>query len=197
MSIFYLVRHAAHGLGDRILVGRSNGVSLSREGRRQALALGAAWRAPLDLVQASPRRRARETAAAIAERHRRPLEIVDALDEVDFGAWTGRSFDDLQEDAGWRDWNRRRSAARAPGGESMEEVRARLVAHLTSLAIAKPDAHIALVTHAEIIRTAILHTLGRSLNDFAAFDAPLASVSIFDWGADGGRWRGTDDWVAS
>jgi len=82
-TTFFLVRHAAHDLLDRVLVGRMTGVSLSESGREQAQ-----WvtqrlaREGLNLVQSSPQDRARETASPIARDRGLPLEIVPMLDDA-------------------------------------------------------------------------------------------------------------------
>ena len=34
-----------------------------------------------------------------------PLSIEAALDEVDYGVWTGKSFHELAQDSHWRRWN--------------------------------------------------------------------------------------------
>jgi broad specificity phosphatase PhoE len=198
MTIFYLVRHALHVRGDDILVGRSGNVPLSDMGRRQAEGLASRWRSGgIHLVQSSPRLRARQTAQPIARACGLPIEITPAIDEVDFGDWTGRCFSDLDQDEEWRTWNNARSVARAPGGETIEQVRARLMAHLAMLAERWGDKSVLLVTHAEIVRTAILHALGRPLDDFAVFDVPQASVSTFFWTENGLRWLGFEGSAAA
>lgn len=48
----------------------------------------------LAAIQASPRERTLETARAVAQACGvASVEMVDALDEVDFGAWSGVDFD--------------------------------------------------------------------------------------------------------
>ena len=115
-----LIRHAAHGHLGSILSGRTAGIPLTEAGVAQARALAVrlADAAP-DIVQASPVQRAQETAAAIASTCKRSVETVAALDEIDFGEWTGRAFDDLAGGDAWDAWNSRRSEATPPGGESM------------------------------------------------------------------------------
>jgi broad specificity phosphatase PhoE len=173
-----LVRHAAHELVDRVLVGRMSGVSLGETGRRQAADL-ARWLGRLELakVQSSPRERAVETAEAIARRAKLRIEICSALDEVDFGLWTGRAFVELAEDPRWAEWNRDRGRARPPGGESMAEAQARLVAHLRDVQAAQPLGHVVMVSHAEIIRCAVLHCLSGPLDEWSRIEVLPASVT--------------------
>ena len=178
MTLCLLVRHAAHDLVDRILVGRMKGVSLGETGRQQAADL-ARWLGRLSItsVQSSPRERAVETAEAIAQRANLPVEICSALDEVDFGLWTGRAFAELAEDPRWAEWNRDRARARPPGGESMAEAQARIVALLRHVQATHRSGRVVMVTHAEIIRCAVLHCLSRSLDEWPRIEVPTASVA--------------------
>lgn len=182
MTTFHLIRHAAHTLGNGVLVGRQSGIALSAAGREQATALAAEIAAmPADVLQSSPRRRARETAAAIAARREMPVEIVSAVDEVEVGSWTGRRFNELDSDPRWNLWNTQRSAARPPGGESMQEVSERVLGHLSAMRQLHPRAVLLIVSHAEIIRTAVLHCLRRSFDEFATVTIALASITTIVW----------------
>jgi broad specificity phosphatase PhoE len=173
-----LIRHAVHSLLDRVLVGRTAGVRLSESGRRQAAALAAHLaREPLAAVCSSPQPRARETARPIAIIAGVRLEIAAAIDEIDLGAWTGRSFAELDRDPDWRAWNSMRCAARPPGGESMRELQRRVVDHLQRVHAAYPNGRIALVSHAEVIRAALLYYLRLSLDAFAQIEIRPASIA--------------------
>src|SRR5689334_8395915 len=157
-TTFFLVRHATHGSIGRILVGRMPGIGLDRAGVRQAGRLAARLaRERIDVVQSSPRERARATAAPIARLSGVEVGIESALDEIEFGEWTGRSLAALEADLHWRRWNTQRSRGRPPSGESMRELQARVVDHLEAMRRAMPNGRIALVSHAEPIRAAVLY----------------------------------------
>lgn len=176
--VVFLVRHAAHGMLGRVLTGRMPGVHLSPAGHCQARRLGAALAGRgIAAVQSSPRERAVETAAAIAEACRCVCEECAALDEIDLGDWTGRAFDELEGDPRWRAWNARRSRVRAPGGESMAEVGARVIGHIRLLARNRPPGPVVLVSHADVIKTAILALSGASLDAVPGLEVAPASVS--------------------
>src|SRR4051812_49723617 len=82
-------------------------------------------------IHSSPRRRTRETAAAIGAEMGIDEEVAFELDEIDFGVdWCGRAFDDLNTDARWRQWNEARSTARTPAGEALSDVQRRIVGHM-------------------------------------------------------------------
>lgn len=182
-----LIRHAAHVELGQTLTGRRRDVSLSRDGLDQAAIVADLLGVePIDAVYASPRERAYYTAREIAEPHEHKVTIVDALDEIDFGEWTGRAFDDLEGDPLWDEWNGTRGSARPPGGEAMGEAVARAVAALEAIAGEWPDGTVAAVTHCDIIRGVIAHYLGLPLDNLLRFDIDPASVSrlkLGSWGA--------------
>src|SRR3954468_6526336 len=130
-----LVRHAAHAELGSLLSGRRRDVALSREGLEQAaIVADLLSTAPLAAIYSSPRERAWYTARDIAEPHDLKVAIADGLDEVDFGAWSGRSFAELDGDPDWQTGNEARGSARAPGGETMREAVAPAAASLAAMA---------------------------------------------------------------
>ncbi len=112
----------------------------------------------------SPARRALQTAAPIAARHGLPVLEAPGLIEIDFGAWRGRAFAELDGNPAWTAWNTRRSLGQPPGGETMLAVQARAVAALQSLAARYPNTELAVISHGDIIRSALLHLLGMPLD---------------------------------
>jgi broad specificity phosphatase PhoE len=138
-------------------------------------------------VKSSPRRRTLETARAIAEASGvGRVETSAALDEVDFGAWSGQSFADLGKDPQWQRWNSERSLVRPPGGETIRQVQQRIVGFMAELAQLYAGAALVLVSHAELIRVAVLHVLGMPLDHWSriAIDpASLTAIVTGDWGA--------------
>ena len=183
-----LIRHAAHVDLDIRLSGRRPGVALSETGRAQAAALSRRLAARgVTRIECSPLDRTRETAAAIAGTCGLPEPVpVDALLEIDLGAWTGRAFGTFGDDPAWRAWNEQRGTARIPGGETMAEAQARIVGHLRETAAARDGETVAMVTHSDMIRGAVAHVLGLSLDHLSRFDIDPASITglvMGDWGA--------------
>ena len=188
-ATIYLVRHAAHDRVDRVLCGRMPGVGLGRTGLRQAEAL-ARWfagRAPVAAVWTSPVQRARETAGPVAGRLGLPVRDSDALCEIDFGDWTGRSFDELRDDPRWRRWNEARGGERPPGGESMVEAQARAMGELDRAREEHPDGGVVLVSHGDVIKAVLAGVLGLSLDAHARFEISPASVSALAVWDGGGK----------
>ncbi len=183
-----LIRHAAHGLQGRTMVGRMPGVHLSADGRRQAEMLADRLAGvPLGAIYSSPLERARETAAPIAARL--GLELVEAaeLDEFDFGDWTGRTLDELAGCERWRRFNAFRSGTRAPNGEHMLEAQARMVGLIERLRGGHPDGQVALVGHGDPIRSALAHYLGLHLDQMSRIEISPASLSVVAVGDDGAQ----------
>jgi broad specificity phosphatase PhoE len=182
-----LIRHATTAHVGRILTGRSGGVSLADIGRAEAAALARRLApARLDAIRTSPRERAAETAAAIAADRSLVPEAVGDLDEIDFGAFTGKSFAELEGDPDWRRWNEARDVARAPGGETMAEAQGRIVRQLEAVREAFAGGTVALVSHADMIKAAVAHVLDLSLSAIHRFEIDPASVTrvlVERWGS--------------
>jgi probable phosphoglycerate mutase len=198
MTKFSLIRHGVHDAVDHILVGRMAGVRLNSRGRDQARRIAdRLCDDPIDSVQSSPQMRAQETAEPIAQRLGLSVEIFAEIDELDTGAWTGRSFAALQGDPLWSLWNTTRGTIRPPNGESMVELQTRAVDHLNKIAASLPDGHVALCSHAEVIRAIVLHALKLPLDDFHRVDIALATISTLAMDRDGAAVIALNQPVAS
>ncbi|MFH5923586.1 histidine phosphatase family protein [Roseomonas xinghualingensis] len=197
-TTFFLVRHAAHDRVGSVLCGRMPAVNLGELGRRQADALADRLGGErISAIYTSPLERARETAAPIAQRIGLHPQASDPITEIDFGRWTGRSFDSLGSDPDWTRWNESRSTARPPGGESMGEVQSRVTGELSRLQQDHPEGRIVLVSHCDVIKAALASHLRLSLNDLGRFEIAPASVSILvAWGSEG-KVLGMNEAVAS
>ncbi len=108
MTRILLIRHGHTELLGKVLYGRMGGVHLSEQGRQEIQRLAAALqqRYSLDEIVSSPMDRARETAEAIATLQASEVVFDADLQELDFGAWMGRSFEELGNDQGWKEYNR-------------------------------------------------------------------------------------------
>jgi probable phosphomutase (TIGR03848 family) len=173
-----LVRHAQCDGTGSLLAGRLPGISLNARGRAQAQRL-AGWLAdtPIAAVYTSPLERARQTAAAIAGPHHLTAVCDDAFMEVDFGEWTGRTTAELHDNESWRAFNTVRGTTRIPGGELMLDVQARAVHGLLRLAREHPDDRVAVITHADVIRSLLAHALAMPLDAMLRLEVAPASLS--------------------
>ncbi len=184
-TIVHLVRHGVHDQLQGRLCGRTSGVSMGEAGRMQAQAVARRLAgAGVEAVHASPLERTRETAEPIARTCNAPLVLEEALMEIDFGEWNGRSFEELAEQPLWRDWNANRDRVRAPGGETMLEVQARLAVWLEGVARSGARAVVA-VSHADVIKTAVALTLGLSMRFHDRFEISPGSITTLAAGGGG------------
>jgi ribonuclease H / adenosylcobalamin/alpha-ribazole phosphatase len=173
-----LVRHAAHDDLNCRLSGRGPAPGLNLAGLAQAHALARRLcDVPVAAIHSSPRIRAVETASAIAAECRLPIEVVSAIDEIDFGDWTGCRFEQLDSDPDWRVWNASRSSARPPNGESMQDAVARAETHIIAAADAHPDGTLVMVTHCDIVRGLLCRWRHQSLDRLLDFTIDPASVT--------------------
>jgi broad specificity phosphatase PhoE len=181
-----LIRHAAHADLGRVLSGRAPGIPLSDYGRGQAEALARRLSdLPFVAIHTSPVQRARETADAICVGRDVPCTTIHALEEIDFGSWTGCSFAELDGRPDWTAWNADRAHARAAGGEAMVDAQARIVRHIEQVAHDHVGETVAMISHCDLIRAAIAHYLALPLASLLNFDIDPASVSrlaVGDWG---------------
>ena len=180
MMNLLLIRHAVNDwVGDR-LAGWTPGVHLNDEGRAQATALASRLAsAPLAAVYSSPLERTMETAQPLAQAHGLAVEVRPGLGEAQYGDWTGRSLKELKDDKMWPVVQVYPSGARFPGGESMREVQARIVAELDAIRDAHPDQTVAVVSHSDPIKMAVAHYAGLALDLFQRLAISPASVTAF------------------
>ncbi len=188
MTVFFLIRHALHSLGSETLAGRTPGVHLSPDGEKQAARLAERLRhLPFKAIYTSPLERTQQTAQAIGAATGIAPQIREELLELDFGDWMGRKIADLKPDEKWRQFNAFRSGTRAPNGELMLETQARIVGLMQNLREKHPDDYVALVSHADVIKSAVAYYLGVPLDLFQRIEISPASVCVVAV-ADYGPW---------
>ncbi len=172
------VRHGQTGPNvDGRLLGRSD-PPLTDVGRAQAERLAARLAAEQPVaVLTSPLRRAVTTAQIIAEAAGASVTIEDRLVELDYGDWDGRRVDELP--AGSFDTWRDDVGFRPPGGESLGDVRARVVSLGTELFASGGPADrgvVVAVSHVSPIKAAVTWAL--QTTDDLAWRMHLSVASI-------------------
>jgi probable phosphomutase (TIGR03848 family) len=180
IMVLLLIRHAiTDWVGER-LAGWTPGIHLSEEGRAQAAALARLLaEAPLAAIYSSPLERTLETARPLADAHGLTVKVREGLGEARCGDWTGRTLKELQKDDLWPIVQTYPSGFRFPGGESMREIQARMVAELDAIRDAHGGQIVAAVSHADPIRTAAAYYAGLPLDLFQRLAISPASVTAF------------------
>lgn len=179
MTRLLLIRHAATDWVGRKIAGRMDGVPLTGSGYDQAHRLARALAAEaIAAVYSSPRERARETASVLANALGDTVRVASEIDEIDYGDWTGRTIGELEPVPEWQAFNTVRSCTRIPNGELMLEVQARVVRFLEQLSARHPEQSVAVVTHGDLIRAALVHYLGVPLDCMLRLEISPASVTV-------------------
>ena len=179
MTTLFLIRHAScSGLG-HTLWGRTANITLDLKGELQVQRLTEQFKdVSLDAIYCSPLERALQTAEPLARQARLEVTASAALNEIDFGDWTGKTFDELSSDDVWRRFNTRRSVTTIPGGESFLEVQNRIVKELSTIASRHRDARVAIVTHADVIRAAVVYFAAMPIDLIERIEISPCSVSV-------------------
>ncbi len=179
MAYFLLIRHGHNDSVGHRIVGRLPGVSLNARGNEEAQGLARRLaHLPITHIFSSPLERARQTAAPLAERLGLEVRLCEALNEFDYGTWSGETFEALEKEPRWRRFNRFRSGIRVPGGETILEVQARMVGWVARLGEEHPQGMMALFGHADPLKSVIAHYLGFPLDHMMRLELSPASVSI-------------------
>jgi broad specificity phosphatase PhoE len=150
--------------------GRSD-LALDETGREQAREAGHALRGlEFARILVSPLQRARETLELAGLRG--PVEVCDDLMEWDYGAYEGRTTEEIRaERPGWSLWR-----DGVVGGETIDEVgrRAdRVVALLRSV-----DSDVAVVAHGHILRVLAARWIGLGPSAGACLLLTTATISM-------------------
>jgi broad specificity phosphatase PhoE len=161
------IRHGqtAYNAGRKVM-GR-NPVPLNEEGRRQAQAVASRLRKiPFDAILSSPMQRAMETAGILAAgREGMVVEACEGIQELDYGDWVDLSFDEViaryaQE---WQTYRSDPANATLPGGENMRDACTRIGTFVQGAIKRFATGRVALVSHADVIKIAMLCALGMEL----------------------------------
>jgi broad specificity phosphatase PhoE len=130
----------------------------------------------------SPALRCRETAQAAG---REPDALEPRLAECDFGAWGGRTLEDVAatDPASVEAWMTDPDAS-PHGGESLTAFAARVGGWLDDQASRNGGA--VAITHGGVVKAAVVHALGAPITAFWRID--VAPLSITELHAHDGRW---------
>jgi probable phosphoglycerate mutase len=191
-----------HGVTDhtakRLFSGglRGSNPGLNDEGRAQVRAT-ADWLAPLaetvDALITSPVRRTHESADILGERLGKPVLVEESVAEMEFGAWDGKSFAQIQEQYpdDLEAWLGSLETAPTGGGESFREVEARVLAGLDHILEQHAESTVVVVSHVTPIKTLVANALGAPLDSLYKMELSPASVTVISYfvGGYGGTER--------
>lgn len=153
--------------------------------------------ATFDAVYTSPRSRAVATAATVASEHGLEPVIREDLAEIDFGAFEGRTFDEIAASHAvvYAQWMSEPASVRFPGGESFGDLRARVSSEIARIRREHEGGSVAVVTHGGVIRAVLADVMG--LNDEAIFriDQSCGGMTLVEYVGDEPILRYMNVWV--
>jgi broad specificity phosphatase PhoE len=173
LTRLYFLRHGEVESSYHKVFGGRIDMNLSPLGHEQVKALAKFLRAaPPDVMYASPMRRVQQTLAPLAEETGLQPILMDGLREVDFGAWTGLSWDDVQARHGVSafTWLTQLEDGTIERAESVRDFRQRVEIALDQILAEAPGKNIAVICHGGVIRM-LLSIL---------FDMPFRKMSMFE-----------------
>ncbi len=134
---------------------------------------------PWDVILSSPLSRCRAFAEELAARHGLPLAFDARLMEIGFGAWEGRTAEELmRDDPGIlaRFWNDPLNNT-PPGAEPLASFRDRVDAAWQDMLARHRGRHVLVVCHAGVIRLCVARALDMPLDRLFRIQVPNAGLT--------------------
>jgi broad specificity phosphatase PhoE len=186
ITSFLLIRHGHTKATEEGRLYTDPNAPLTDKGRLQAQAL-AAWSVSQkpDALLSSPSLRVRTTADIIGASLEQQPVIIDGLNEWHVGDWEGRTYLDLKnsEPELYSRWSADPIHNAPPGGESISDLCERIERSVKEMISRFEGKKLALVTHAGVIRSAIMGALGVPVVNFWRLSIPVGTVSRLDFSA--------------
>lgn len=188
MTLVVLIRHAhsvANGSG--ILAGRTEGITLSPTGRKQAQDLAKRLGViPIKSLRSSPLERCEQTISPWLKRitdtnPKLSVQVDEDLSEVDYGQWTGRKLRSLAKESLWKIVQDEPSKVVFPDGEGMQAMQDRAMRALHRGLDKRGKGHVILVSHGDVLKSIIASALNMHLDEFQRIVIDPASISILDY----------------
>ena len=180
LTRLYLIRHGeVEKAYHRVFGGRID-MELSPLGHEQVKALARfLGAAPPDVLYASPMMRVRQTLAPLAEETGLKPVLMEGLREVDFGTWTGLSWDEVQQKHGVSafSWLHQLEDGTIERAETVKEFRRRVESSLDQILAEAAGKTIAVICHGGVIRMLLSILLDLPFRKMSIFEIEYASVT--------------------
>lgn len=162
----YVIRHGLTPLNKKGVVNGQIDEPLAPEGIQQANEAINLLPESVKYIYTSPLLRARHTAEIVNSRHKRILTPVDALAEIHMGSRAGYSWEEMENGVEMKRKHRTVKFDYRPfGGESVDEVRERLLGFLNEVKERHKNKEVLFVTHGGIIRMLYLLENGQMVDE--------------------------------
>lgn len=179
-TMLWLIRHPEPDASAHGLCYGSMDVALSAGGVRQAELIAERLRDEhFEAIYTSPKQRCSAAARMLAAGRRCPITTVDALRELDFGAFEGLSYDDIaaRYPAVYRHWMEDPTVTEFPDGEAFCQMSARVLEATRALLDRHSAQSIALVTHGGPIRVILADALGMPLANIFRIEQRYGAIN--------------------
>lgn len=167
-TVLWLLRHPEPEASARGRCYGSLDVALSDLGIRQAQSVAKSLATePLAAIYSSPRKRCMQAASVLGANRDCAVETVNALCELDFGEFEGRSYEEiatLYPDVYWQ-WMERPTETHFPGGEAFTEMCSRVLGAARELRSRHAGQSIAIMTHGGVNRIILADALGMEASE--------------------------------
>jgi broad specificity phosphatase PhoE len=183
MAKLILARHGETAWNvEKIFRGRAD-VDLDEVGIKQAELLGKClsdWK--LEAIYSSPLKRALDTANIIARYQKVSVCIAEGLIDFDFGEWQSLPEQEVKRlyPAILDEWHDNPHKVKMPGGESLEDVRRRVV-ELVNDVLSRHQGNVLLVSHRVVIKVLICYLLGLDNSHFWNINQDVCGITIFSY----------------
>jgi len=170
---------------DRIYCDDDEDPALNPEGIAQANFAANFLRAQtVDAIYASPSSRTRMTAEAIASVAKVPITEVKELRERRFGIWDGLFFDEIAKTypEDYLAWRRDMVHYTPRGGETISQLKERVVAAVNSIVSKHTSGLVVVVSHVGSIRVALADAMKIPLEHYRQIRIDYGAVSRVDYG---------------
>ena len=182
-----LLRHGEVENAGSVFYSQQN-VSLSDSGRKQSLALADRLKdVPFSMVFSSDLSRCLFLAEAIAVKRGLVVEARSELREVDFGRWSGLSWEAVEAryPGALSERMEKLESYRPPQGENLVEVALRVWRVIDEVLKKCKEEAVAIVSHGGVNRVLIARATGLSLNNIFSLEQDFACVNVLDFYPDG------------
>jgi len=182
-----LIRHGAVvGDADRRFIG-ANDWPMSESGEAQICGLAGRLHArfPIAAIYCSDLNRSRRTAELLAASGGTPIHVRPALREIDLGAWEGALRAEIARSEPTEYERRGRDIAgyRPPGGESFQDLAARVLPFWRNLAADGTDDVVAVAGHCGVNRVILCDALGMPLANLFRIGQQPGCLNVIAWRA--------------
>jgi alpha-ribazole phosphatase len=163
-------------------------VSLSDFGRKQSLALADRLKdVPFSRVFSSDLSRCLFLAKAITGEKGLAVDVRSELREVDFGHWSGLSWDAVESryPGALSERMEKLESYRPPQGENLVEVALRVWRVIDEALKKCKEEAVAIVSHGGVNRVLIARAIGLSLNKIFSLEQDFACINVLDFYPDG------------